>query len=497
MTTTTSEFSTIATRLNDLLDAPLHLFIDGRFVEGRGGSRDIVDPTNGDVFATTTLASPADVDDAVIAAHRARKPWTALSTGERAKRLHRLGGLIEMHAEEIARLEARNLGKSTESVRSFDIAHSVDAAVANAGWATRLSGETRDLTRGGQWHAMTLRQPIGVVGAIVPWNAPFPMAVNKATAALAAGCTVVLKPSELTPISALCLGILAIEAGIPAGALNVVPGLGHVAGAALVEHPRIAKVAFTGSTRVGREIAQTCGRTMKRYSLELGGKSPVLVFPDANLERAVPAVAMGIFGNSGQVCAAGSRLFVHDDIHDEFVERIAAFGDELRVGSGDDAQLGPLISEAQKERVLGYIESGLEEGATLMSGGDLEGPGYFVRPTVMTEATAEMRMVRDEIFGPVLAVQRFSDDTDLEELLERANDTEYGLSAAVWTSDISRALKLARGIESGVVRINGNVGLDPAIPFGGVKSSGVGRENGIEGVEQYTELKTVVIDLDA
>ncbi|MGI8393234.1 aldehyde dehydrogenase family protein [Leucobacter sp. W1038] len=484
-------------KVDEFLTRPLRMLIDGAWVDGEHGERELIDPTTGAAFARVTRGSEANVDAAVRAAERAGAVWRELTPARRAELIHRLGELIHEHADELALLESKNTGKPLSQARMFDVAHAAETAIANSGWATRLNGETRDMSRPGDWHAMTIRQPLGVVGAIVPWNAPLPMAVNKTTAALAAGCTVVLKPAEITPATTVRLGELILEAGIPAGVVNIVLGAGSVVGEAMVQHPTVAKISFTGSTEVGVRIGQACAASMKKCSLELGGKSPVIVFPDANLAKAVPAVAMGIFGNSGQVCAAGSRLFVHQAIHEEFVAAIAQFANQLRVGAAGDADLGPLISDTQKQTVLGYIESGIQEGATLVCGGDITGPGYFVRPTVMTDVHADMKMVREEIFGPVLAVQTFDDETSLSELLARANDSDYGLSASVWTRDISTALTLARGLEVGTVRLNSAVGIDPALPFGGVKMSGTGRENGIEGVEQFTEIKTIVIDLSS
>ncbi|NLB48087.1 MAG: aldehyde dehydrogenase, partial [Microbacteriaceae bacterium] len=304
-----------ADRVDAFLDRPIQMIIDGETVTDAREIKDLIDPANGEHFAQVVRGTVADVDDAVRAAKRAGAVWRGMTPAQRAERIHRLGTLIQENADELALLESRNTGKPLSQARMFDVAHAAETAIANSGWATRIGGNTRDMSRPGNWQAMTIRQPLGVVGAIVPWNAPLPMAVNKTTAALAAGCTVVLKPAEITPATTVRLGELALEAGIPNGVVNVVLGQGSVVGNAMVAHPDVAMISFTGSTEVGLGIGQACAATMKKYSLELGGKSPVIVFPDANLEKAVPAVAMGIFGNSGQVCAAGSRLFVHEDIH--------------------------------------------------------------------------------------------------------------------------------------------------------------------------------------
>ena len=344
-----------------------------------------------------------------------------------------------------------------------------------------------------------LREPVGVVGQIVPWNFPLAMACGKLGPALAAGCTVVLKPAEQTPLSTIRLGELALEAGIPEGVVNVVTGYGRTAGAMLAGHMDVDKIAFTGSTQTGRAIIEASKSNFKRISLELGGKSPTFIFADADLKKAIPAAAMSIFFNAGQVCAAGSRLFVAEDVADQVLEGIAGMAKMLRVGHTLDPEtiIGPLVSEVQLDRVTGYIESGRQEGATVLVGGARkEGPGWFVEPTVLVETDASMKVRREEIFGPVLCAHRFSSADDADRLARMGNETEYGLAASIWTRDIAMAHKLARRLKAGSIRINGSGGVDPALPLGGYKSSGWGRENGKAGIEAYTELKAVSVALD-
>jgi phenylacetaldehyde dehydrogenase len=365
----------------------------------------------------------------------------------------------------------------------------------NAGWATKITGETMQVSWPGEWQALSLREPVGVVGAIVPWNFPFVMAVAKLAPALAAGCTVVLKPAEQTPLTAAILGELIAAAGFPAGVVNIVTGYGETAGAALVDHPDVDKISFTGSTSVGKLIVRNATGNLKRVTLELGGKSPNIIFADADLAKAVPAAAMSIFGNAGQICAAGSRLFVHEKVYDQVVEAVSERARTLRVGAGlaPGTEMGPVVSQEQLDRVLGYIEAGANEGASVgVGGGRIEGDGgYFIQPTVLTGTAAGMKVVQEEIFGPVLCAMRFGDD-DLETIAAAANDTSYGLSSAIWTKDLSTALRLAKRLKAGTVRINGGAGVDPAMPLGGYKQSGWGRK---AGVEAYTELKAVTIGL--
>jgi phenylacetaldehyde dehydrogenase len=485
----------------DLLNRPLRCLIDSQWCDAASGATlPVTNPSTGEVFAQAAAGEAADIDAAVAAARRAFEagPWSKMPPAGRQRLLWRLAELIDAHADELALLEVFNTGKPLKIARMFDVGLSAECLRYNAGWATKLQGATRDVSLPGNWHAYTLREPVGVAGLIVPWNVPLPMAVGKIAPALAAGCTVVLKPAELTPLTAVRLGELIVEAGFPPGVVNIVTGLGSSAGQALVDHPGVDKISFTGSTAVGQRILASAAGNLKRLSLELGGKSPVFIFPDADLDRATDAAARGIFANSGQVCAAGSRLFVHRAVADRVFDGIAERARRLRVGPGlePDAEMGPLISARQRERVLAYIESGRKQGAEVLAGGSaLPGPGFFVQPTVMVNTRADMTLVREEIFGPVLSTFVFDDEETVEQLAARGNDSAYGLSAAIWTRDLGRAHRLVRRIRSGVVRVNAAVAPDFAMPFGGVKLSGWGRENGPEGVESYTELKSVAIDL--
>lgn len=471
-------------------------FINGRWEQQDGETIAVINPADESVIGGIAAGRTAEIDRAVTTARQTFESpaWANMPAAQRERLLLRLADLIEARQDEIAALETLDNGMPFMVSRMMAVAGAVSAIRYNAGWPRRLTGEETPVSVPGNWHGYTTHDPLGVAGLIVPWNAPFAITCSKVSAALAAGCTVVLKPAELAPLTGLLLAELVSEAGFPDGCMNVVTGLGSEAGAALVDHPGIDKISFTGSTATGQHILRQSAGSLKRVSLELGGKSAVMVFSDADLEKAIPAVAMGIFGNSGQVCAAGSRLFLHEAIFDKFTAGLAAFAEKLVVGDGmrDGVNLGPLISAGQKNKVMGYIEAGKAEGATLLTGGTApSSPGFFVNPTIFIDANPDMRIVREEIFGPVLSVMRFSDD-DFDTLARKANDSVYGLSAYVWTRNLASAHEMAKRLRSGSVKING-AGMEFALPFGGFRQSGIGRENGREGVTAFTETKAVMV----
>lgn len=474
-------------------------FIGGKWVDAVSGKTfDTFDPGTGQVIAQVAECDAPDIDKAVAAARAAFEgQWSRTSGSDRARMMWKLADLMESHADVLTELEALNAGKVRRDVRNFDLMLSCETLRYTAGWATKITGETIPLSTNPKTHAFTVREPIGVVGQIIPWNSPIMMAAWKLAPALAAGSTIVLKPAEQTPLTALYLARLIQEAGIPDGVINVVPGFGPTAGAAIAAHPDIDKVAFTGSGEVGRLIIQAATGNLKKVSLELGGKSPVIVFPDADLNVAAPGAAHAIFGNSGQVCAAGSRLFAHRRVFDQVVAGVAEHAKKIRVGHGlnEATQMGPLVSKEQLERVSDYIGQGENDGATIVTGGQRIGDeGYFIEPTILTDVRPDMSVVREEIFGPVLCAMRFDDD-DLDRIAKEANQTSYGLAGSIWTRDLSIAHQMARKIRAGRIGVNTHGSLDPALPFGGYKQSGWGREKGREVLDLYTEVKAVVMAL--
>ncbi len=492
-----SQFFALPEPVSAFLHQEHRLLIDGQWVPAASGEEfDVVDPSTGAVVCRVPKGSAEDVNRAVVAARRAfdSGPWSRMSGADRAKLIWRLADALEARVEDFAILESVDNGKPIGSAKG-DMLGSIAHLRYYAGWAGKIGGETIPSQRPGNFHSYTLREPIGVVGAITPWNYPLMMTMWKLAPALAAGCTVILKPPEQTPLSTLWMGELVQAAGFPDGVVNIVSGYGD-AGAALVEHPGVDKIAFTGSTVTGKTILRSAAMTLKRVSLELGGKSPTVILPDADLSLAIPGAARSIFSNSGQVCVAGSRLFAHRTIFDQVVDGIAAAATHLKVGPGlaPETEIGPLVSDEQFARVTGYLRTGVDEGAEVVVGGKaVDRPGYFVEPTVLAKTNRDMTVRQEEIFGPVLCVMSFDDD-DLAAIAAEANDTIYGLSAYIWTQNLSAAHKLAKLIKAGTVNINGG-GADAAVPFGGYKQSGWGREHGREGIEIYTELKSVSINL--
>jgi len=480
---------------------PKKLFIGGRWVEAAGGKTfDSINPATGEVLARVAEGGAEDIDRAVAAARTSfdRGSWRDLPPAERARMLWQVGDMIEERANEFAQLESLDNGMPINDALLFFVPMAAATFRYYAGWATKLDGATQQISAPGKYLSYTLRQPVGVVGQIIPWNFPLMMAAWKIAPALACGNSVVLKPAEETPLSALLLAELLQDADVPSGVVNVVSGYGETAGARLASHPDVDKIAFTGSTEVGKLIAKASAESnLKRVSLELGGKSPNIVFADADLPLAVSGAFFGVFWNQGQVCSAGSRLFVQEKVYDQTLDELVKTVAETRLGPGIDpmTQMGPLVSKAQMDRVLGYIQVGGKEGARLVAGGKrpegMDG-GFFVQPTVFADVDGNMRIAKEEIFGPVVSAIPFSDE---EDLIAKANNTIYGLAAGVWTRDVKRAHRVAHALNAGTVYVNCYHIADPVTPWGGFKQSGWGRELGPYALDLYTELKNVIVDI--
>ncbi|MDJ0366546.1 aldehyde dehydrogenase family protein [Hymenobacter sp. H14-R3] len=490
---TTVDYDVNQAALDFIKQSPKSLLIDGQWVPAVSGKTFApLNPATAEVLTHVALADKEDIDLAVQAARRAfeHPSWAGIGPHERERFLGRIADLMETHAEELATIETLNNGMPL-AVSRWLVAEAAKVFRYYSGWPTKIQGNTNPIDPTG--FAYTLREPLGVCGAIIPWNGPLFAASWKIAPAIACGNTVVIKPSELTPLSLLRLGELLLEAGLPAGVVNIVPGQGSGAGNALVEHPDVNKIAFTGSTAIGKQILQASATTLKKVTLELGGKSPTIIFPDADLNKAIAAAAMGFTQGSGQGCVCGTRVFIHESIYEEVAARIVQIVKKLILGPGLDpaTQIGPITNAKQFQKIKDYIAIGMEEGCTLAAGGSQAGTeGYFIQPTVFTHVTNGMRLTQEEIFGPVGVLISFQDEADA---VFQSNDVQYGLSASVWTKDISRAHRVARALQAGSVWVNTIFEMDAIFPFGGYKQSGLGREMGEEAITAYTQVKSVVV----